>query len=160
MHTPMKVLIAASNELPAKDEGLEALWDRFLVRMVSNCIESDAAFFKMIASKGSELTGLPESLYVTDNLYYHWQHESQTVGIHESVVNAIKALRQSLSCLEKDDGNQLRYYISDRRWRKAYRLMQTSAYLNGRLEINVSDYLLLIHSFGMTLNVFQIFLKP
>lgn len=147
MHTPMKVLIAASNELPAKDEGLEALWDRFLVRMVSNCIESDAAFFKMIASKGSELTGLPESLYVTDNLYYHWQHESRTVGIHESVVNAIKALRQSLSRLEKEDGNQLRYYISDRRWRKAYRLMQTSAYLNGRLEINVSDYLLLIHSF-------------
>ena len=39
----MKVLIAASNELPAKDEGLEALWDRFLVRMVSNCIECDAS---------------------------------------------------------------------------------------------------------------------
>lgn len=147
MHTPMKVLIAASNELPAKDEGLEALWDRFLIRMVSNCIESDAAFFKMIASKGSELTELPESLFITDELYSYWQRESRTIGIHESVVNAIKALRQSLSGLEKEDGNQLRYYISDRRWRKAYRLMQTSAYLNGRREINVSDYLLLIHSF-------------
>lgn len=27
MRTPMKALIAASNELPAKDEGLEALWE-------------------------------------------------------------------------------------------------------------------------------------
>ena len=147
IHTPMKVLIAASNELPAKDEGLEALWDRFLVRIVSNCIESDAAFFKMIASTGGELKELPESLYINDELYTSWQRESRAVSISESVVNAIKALRKSLSSLEKEDGNQLRYYISDRRWRKAYRLMQTSAYLNGRSEINVSDYLLLIHSF-------------
>lgn len=159
MHTPMKVLIAASNELPAKDEGLEALWDRFLVRMVSNCIESDVAFFKMIASTGSELTELPESLYITEELYSRWQRESRTVGIHESVVNAIKALRKSLSSLEKEDGNQLRYYISDRRWRKAYRLMQTSAYLNGRSEINVSDYLLLTHSFWNDAECISIILK-
>jgi len=31
---PLKALIAASNELPAQNEGLEALWDRFLVRLV------------------------------------------------------------------------------------------------------------------------------
>ena len=147
MHTPMKVLIAASNELPAKDEGLEALWDRFLVRMVSNCIESDAAFFKMIKGAETKLSELPDSLYITDELYSSWKNGSQAVGIHESVVNAIKAIRKSLATFEKEDGNQLRYYISDRRWRKAYRLMQTSAYLNGRNEINLSDYLLLIHCF-------------
>ena len=147
MRTPMKLLIAASNELPAKDEGLEALWDRFLVRMVSNCIESDTAFFKMIKGAGGEMSDLPESLYITDELYSCWQNESRTVGIQPSVVRAIKAIRKIFAALEKEDGNGLRYYISDRRWRKAYRLMQTSAYLNGRSEINLSDYLLLVHSF-------------
>lgn len=147
MQTPMKVLIAASNELPAKDEGLEALWDRFLVRMVSNCIESDASFFKMIKGTGIDMSELSESLYITDELYSSWQNESKTIDIQDSVVNAIKNIRRSLAALEKEDGNQLQYYISDRRWRKAYRLMQTSAYLNGRSEINLSDYVLLIHSF-------------
>ena len=147
IRTPMKVLIAASNELPAKDEGLEALWDRFLVRMVSNCIESDTSFFKMIKGAGIELSELSESLFITDELYSLWQNESKAVGIQDSVVCAIKNIRKSLAALEKEDGNQLRYYISDRRWRKAYKLMQTSAYLNGRSEINLSDYLLLIHSF-------------
>ncbi len=147
MRTPMKVLIAASNELPAKDEGLEALWDRFLMRMVSNCIESDSAFFKMLKSAQSEHQPLPEQLYITGELYDKWQSESQTVTMSESVVNAIKSLRKLLANHEKEDGNQLRYYVSDRRWRKAYRMMQTSAYLNGRTEINLTDYLLLIHSF-------------
>ena len=147
MHTPMKVLIAASNELPAKDEGLEALWDRFLVRMVSNCIESDAAFFKMIKGTKVELPELSDNLYITNDLYSQWQLESKDIDIQDSVISAIKALRKSLDSLEKEDGNQLRYYVSDRRWRKAYRLMQTSAYLNGRDEIDLTDYLLLIHSF-------------
>ena len=147
MRIPMKVLIAASNELPAKDEGLEALWDRFLVRMVSNCIENDTSFFKMIKSAGGEPTELSDSLFITEEIYGKWQTESKAIGIHNSVVNAIKAVRKRLAALEKEDGNQLRYYVSDRRWRKAYRLMQTSAYLNGRSEINLTDYLLLIHSF-------------
>lgn len=147
VRTPMKVLIAASNELPAKDEGLEALWDRFLVRMVSNCIESDSSFFKMIKDVKVEMPELPDNLYITNDLYTQWQQESKDIDIQDSVVSAIKALRKSLDSLEKEDGNQLRYYVSDRRWRKAYRLMQTSAYLNGRSDIDLTDYLLLIHSF-------------
>ena len=54
---PMKALIAASNELPAEGEGLEALWDRFLVRMVSNCIQSESVFYKMIRQKNCMLNG-------------------------------------------------------------------------------------------------------
>nr|WP_288084320.1 hypothetical protein [Xylanibacter rodentium] len=101
----------------------------------------------MIKGSGVELSELSESLYITDELYSSWQNESKSVGIHDSVVDAIKNIRKSLAALEKEDGNKLRYYISDRRWRKAFRLMQTSAYLNGRRDINLSDYLLLVHSF-------------
>lgn len=90
---------------------------------------------------------LSEPLYITEELYNLWQKESKVIDMHNSVTNAIKAVRKNFASLEKEDGNQLRYYVSDRRWRKAFRLMQTSAFLNGRKEINLTDYLLLIHSF-------------
>lgn len=117
------------------------------MRMVSNCIESDAVFFKMLKSNDVLLSPLSEFLYITEELYNLWQKESKVIDIHNSVTNAIKAVRKNFASLEKEDGNQLRYYVSDRRWRKAFRLMQTSAFLNGRKEINLTDYLLLIHSF-------------
>lgn len=52
-----------------------------------------------------------------------------------------------MGSFSNEDGNQHRYYVSDCCWRKAFSLMQTSAFLNGRKEINLTDYLLLIHSF-------------
>ena len=59
LQLPMKALIAASNELPAENEGLEALWDRFLVRMVSNCIQSENVFYKMIRQKNTKPKPIP-----------------------------------------------------------------------------------------------------
>ncbi len=146
IRTPMKVLIAASNELPAKDEGLEALWDRFLVRMVSNCIADEHSFFKMILGEQSPAIQSAPQL-ITEELYRSWQAKSASVKLPEIVRSAISALRMKLSAKEEEDGNQLRYYVSDRRWKKALRLMQTSAFLNGRSEIDLSDFLLLIHCF-------------
>ena len=147
LHIPMKVLIAASNELPAKDEGLEALWDRFLVRMVSNCIESEASFFKMIKGEKMECKPLDEALAITAETYGRWQTESEAITLGEEATDAIKSLRKSINAKEKEDGNQLLYYVSDRRWKKAFRLMQSSAYLNDRQSIDLSDFLLLIHCF-------------
>lgn len=145
--TPMKVLIAASNELPPADEGLEALWDRFLVRMVSNCIVSERNFFKMLSGERKKVTRLDESLLIDDELYRSWQKQAADVRCSQQVMAAIKSLRRTLSRLEKADNDRMRFYVSDRRWRKAYRLMQTSAFLNDRQEIDLSDFCLLIHSF-------------
>ncbi len=115
---PMKVLIAASNELPPQGEGLEALWDRFLVRMVSNAIENESTFFKMLKDQDSEIQPPEESLLLTDEICTFWQEESRKIEISPKVYDAIKTLRKMLDDAEKENNHRLRYYISDRRWKK------------------------------------------
>ena len=46
---------------------------------------------------------------------------------------------------KKEEITTLDYYISDRRWKKIFHLMQASAFLNCRNAINVTDSILLIH---------------
>lgn len=69
INLPMKALIAASNELPAEDEGLEALWDRFLVRMVSNCIQNEATFYKMVRQQNFSTPVVDEDSQITEEQY-------------------------------------------------------------------------------------------
>lgn len=143
--TPMKVLIAAGNELPAPDEGLEALWDRFLVRMVSNCIKSEDDFEAMIQAENVTVSELDESLLIDESLYKKWQVEASKVQSDKSVIDAVKSLRRKLASKEEESDEKMKFYVSDRRWRKFYRLMQASAMMNGRDKIDMSDYLLSIH---------------
>ena len=93
---PMKALIAASNELPAEDEGLEALWDRFLVRIVSNCITSEATFYKMVRQKNATDPIIPEHLLITDELYHSWQSAISDVEITDEVCHIVTAIRKAI----------------------------------------------------------------
>lgn len=143
---PMKALIAASNELPAEDEGLEALWDRFLLRIVSNCIQSETVFYKMIRQKPVVDVLMPNDLKITDDLYLAWQQEIENIQIPDSILEAITYIRKRLKAEgEKEGNNVMDYYVSDRRWKKCIHLLQTSAFLNGRRSINDTDIPILIH---------------
>ena len=51
---PLKLLVAASNELPTQGEGLEALWDRFLIRIISTCVKQEEAFYQMLLDDDDE----------------------------------------------------------------------------------------------------------
>jgi MoxR-like ATPase len=143
---PMKALIAASNDLPAEDEGLEALWDRFLVRMVSNCIQTESTFFKMIRQKPTKGIAMPEELQITDDIYETWQQEIQDVAIPDNVCAVVSAIRKRLKEEASKEGNKVMdYYVSDRRWKKCFHIMQTAAFLNGRKSIDETDIPILFH---------------
>lgn len=146
IRVPMKCLIAASNELPAEDEGLEALWDRFLVRVVSNCIEDEKTFYKMLLMPELPSVSIPDEYLLTDDLFTSWQEQIKSVVVPDGVLKAITAMRKGLNEASKgEDVEPLDYYISDRRWRKNIQVLRTSAFLNGRNTVDYSDLMLLIH---------------
>lgn len=146
LRLPMKALIAASNELPAEEEGLEALWDRFLVRMVSNCIQSETEFFKMIRNQTIQDVSVPDGLLITETQYDSWQKEINSVQIPDEICASVSYIRKQLKeQSKKEDVNVMDYYISDRRWKKCFHLLQTSAFLNGRKAIDMTDIPLLVH---------------
>lgn len=67
---PLKLLVSASNELPAQGEGLEALWDRFIIRMECSNIKTDKNFSAMLLDSDSEKdVEIDKKLQITDKEY-------------------------------------------------------------------------------------------
>ncbi len=143
---PMKALIAASNELPAEEEGLEALWDRFLIRMVSDNIKTESTFYKMIRQQRLPIIEVPKKYIITNKQYQEWQDKLMDVKIPDTICQIVTNIRKRLAEVSKqEDGTPMDYYVSDRRWKKCFHLMQTSAFLNGRNTIDVTDVVILFH---------------
>ncbi|GIV44955.1 MAG: ATPase [Bacteroidia bacterium] len=144
---PMKALISASNELPSKGEGLEALWDRFLVRFIVEGIKDTKNFNDMISMPlNSYCDTVEETLKITDEEYKEWSKQIDEIEIPENVFNVIHVIRHYISEYNQKEGNkQNPIYISDRRWRKIARLLRTSAFLNDRKAVDLMDCFLIQH---------------
>lgn len=144
MALPLKLLIAASNELPAQGEGLEALWDRFLIRIVSKSIRNEDDFYKMLLDD-SDVAGNVRNP-ISQQEYEQWQKGIDKVKIGEDILKAITFIRQKFNDVLVDD-SELRksIYVSDRRWKKIVRLLKVEAYMRGRQEVEMSDLYIIHH---------------
>lgn len=153
---PLKLLVAASNELPAKGEGLEALWDRFLVRLICRNIQDENIFRQMLcqsetplASTGtavSNSTQPPIDFPIQPNEYAQWQQEASRLPLSPALLDAITHIRQALQNVALSDSDLTRrVYISDRRWKHLARLLRTSAYMQGRQAADAEDLLPMYH---------------
>jgi MoxR-like ATPase len=142
---PIKALISASNELPSKGEGLEALWDRFLVRLIVVGVEDKQRFNEMISKTlNSKSDTVDEALKISDAEYQQWNKQIDEIAIPENVFHVIHIIRGYLDQHNRRDENkQNQIYISDRRWRKIVRLLRTSAFLNDRTAIDLMDCFLI-----------------
>lgn len=139
-------LIAASNELPAKGEGLEALWDRFLLRMIVENIESEDAFEKLLTLPFHlpKEDPVPEDLKISQNEYVQWQESLNDISIPGHLIHIIHEIRRSIRLRNSTEPPDDHWYISDRRWRKTSNLLKASAFLHDRSEVMLSDMLLLV----------------
>ena len=168
MHLPLKLLVAASNELPAKGEGLEALWDRFVIRIESRPIKLEKNFRAMLLDSHADFLGPTDftdstdfsgftgglghadfadnadfsDLKITSEEYAEWTEKICKIGVKEEVLDAISAIRKSLRAVNVDEAAERRnIYVSDRRWKNIVRLLRTSAFMQDREEVDICDLL-------------------
>ncbi len=140
---PLIGLIAASNELPTPNMGLEALWDRFIIRMVVNNIKDMETFASMITSTENLLVdNVNNKLKITIGEYDKWQKEIDKIDLSKEIIPLIQYVRVLIQNYNQDDAND-RIYISDRRWKKIINVLRTSAYINGRDYVDLMDCFLI-----------------
>lgn len=138
----LKSLIAASNETPAPNLGLEALYDRFIIRLMVGPISEKHNFDRLISSGPSTAeTKVPDGIKVKSEEWETWNKQIHEVELTPEVLTIIHLIRDKLA----EEQEQLQVYVSDRRWQRAAILMKASAFFNGRKKTNHSDALLLEH---------------
>ena len=87
INLPLKLLVAASNELPTQGEGLEALWDRFLIRIECGNIRDETAFNSMLLNTDDEedIT-ISQDIQISNEEYKDWSDSIDKVLVPESIL--------------------------------------------------------------------------
>lgn len=137
--TPLRSLIAASNELPSGQEELEALYDRFLLRQyVGYVADNDITQLINVIASSENAAVKPLSSYELAKI----KELSAHVKLPEQIMQVLKEIWLKHREVFKEDRRES---LSDRRLVKVVNLLKVSAATNGRSEVDFSDILLLIH---------------
>ncbi|MGF1532677.1 MAG: AAA family ATPase [Bernardetiaceae bacterium] len=140
----IKVILSASNELPQGGEGLDALWDRFLLRYIITEIKKNGNFLNMLTSTEDVYAdNVAAAIKITPQELEQWQSEIQKIALPPEVLNTIQVIKQRL--VEHDQKGGVPFQVYDRRWKKIVQLLKTSAFLNGRQAVDLMDCFLMVH---------------
>jgi MoxR-like ATPase len=139
---PLLSMFGASNEVP-NDESLAAIFDRFLLRVVSDNLDSyhfHNLVAKGIANEAARITGKVENirpLFSAKDLHELHRNFDKHLAFTEDFLSKYKGLVFQI----RSEGVSL----SDRRVVKLLKLFAASAVLDGRDQANDSDLFILKH---------------
>ncbi|MEU4807422.1 AAA family ATPase [Actinosynnema sp. NPDC023587] len=131
---PLISAITASNELP-NGEDLAAIYDRLLVRVEVGYLADPSNFAALVRSAVDTKAATTRTTVTLEELRQAVEVDVPAVAVPDAVVDAICTLRVALRRAE--------LVTSDRRWRQAVRLLQASAWLDGRDEVADTDLAIL-----------------
>jgi MoxR-like ATPase len=141
--TKLLSVIGATNELPKEGTDLQALYDRFLTRMFIDYVSEDKQV-ELLLSENKKFDGvsLQNRFKIEELQKFHKDIEKVKLSPESAqiVVETHKELK------EKFNENEFET-ISDRRLKKALRILKASALSNERDEVNVLDISLLSNIF-------------
>ncbi|MGP2442474.1 AAA family ATPase [Streptomyces sp. JW3] len=133
---PLIGAITASNELPTGEDSA-AIYDRLLVRVEVGYLADPSNFAALVRSAVSRPEPPVRTTVALAALQQAVTEAVPDVAVPDPVVDAVCTLRAALRRKE--------LIASDRRWRQAVRLLQASAYLDGRPAVAASDLSVLTH---------------
>lgn len=130
---PLISLFAASNELPADDDELDALYDRFMLRYAVGYIKEDFRFLKMVQGVKSDTEktriSMEELIEIRDMM--------KDVEIPSSIYKIVLKIRNELG--------RKGILLSDRRYKNSFDLIKANALLKSKTQVNEDHLKILEH---------------
>lgn len=140
VEVPLMSVIGASNEYPEEGEGLEALFDRFLLRFEIDFIEDESNFVAMMKDEGENVE--TPTMHLDDLIKL--QELTDKVEIPDVIYDTLATIRREL----QDEGIQ----PSDRRFKQSLSVLQARALINQRQAVQVEDIAILENALWETLD--------
>ncbi|KLU62302.1 ATPase RavA [Peptococcaceae bacterium CEB3] len=138
VQSPLFSIVGASNEWPEADEGLEALFDRFILRYEVGYIQDGHSFITML--QGACPTRRP-TITLEEMEQIQFQSEMM-VTVPKDILEALRDIRDGL----KTEGIR----PSDRRFRQVLSLLKAAATIDDRDVVVRKDLSILVHSLWVT----------
>ncbi len=129
---PLLTVVGASNEIPDTDDGLDALFDRFLLKFMVKPIQEETNFKEMI------LSGTPDApTQVTLADINNARAMVKAVEINEGMADVLLKLRRKMA--------HAAIFPTDRTYNVCTKILKAEAFLNGRTSIVEDDFDVLRH---------------
>ena len=103
---PLKILVAASNETPPKGQGLEAMYDRFIMRLLVDPAKDVNNFKSLIVDKDVAFdAGLNEEEKISTQYLEDLKSIIEEIKVPENVLNIICSIKDEVDEYNKGDNN-------------------------------------------------------